>query len=145
MAKSQATINIPGEGSEETTVPAVITSIQQGDVYAPFGMKGTDILIYSDEQTSEVWGTLQDFFEEWVAFKKTWNDFVTNAKFIQYEHTNIADADDINGTKVYAPDFGVKMLFEINDAVEMYTPTEVVDDGNNNGEDNGQSSGDTGE
>lgn len=53
---------------------------------APFGADDKDIQIYteSEDQTWEKWGSLRNFFQEWLNFKKIWVYFTTESSFIYY-------------------------------------------------------------
>ena len=98
----------------------VITQLQDNTHYAPFGAKDTDVQMYNDET---VWGTLHDFFQEWQAFKDTWNDFITNAKFMQYQTKN----DN------YVPATSVKLFFECANN-QTVSPSNTTDETTNNEE-----------
>ena len=77
--------------------------------FAPFGVNDENVRLFyttSDDINAEYieWGTLRDFFQEWLSFKNTWNNFITNGKFIQYSNENPISNN-------------VKLLFEINDNI----------------------------
>lgn len=109
MAKNRITIE---------TNPAVITLVQKGTGlnsdsneydynYAPIGADDENIQIYEISQEDEdivstKWGSLRNFFQEWLNFKKIWKNFTDEAQFIQYGTTT-----PINNN--------VKIWFEIKD------------------------------
>lgn len=114
--KLRAQVPVFNEQGDAVYVDAVITQLEQNEWYAPFGADSDQIIIYKPitdtEAVKETWGTLQDFFEEWQNFKNAWQDFMENGKFLQYEHTD-------KNSESYDPNFKVKMLFEINDDIEI--------------------------
>lgn len=97
----------PGIITELRQTKTQDTDTESGEQYfAPFGVDDENVQIYiktldeNDNYIFTEWGTLRDFFQEWVNFKNTWNDFITNGKFMQYSSTEpISDS--------------VKLLFEI--------------------------------
>ena len=81
---------------------AVINQLQQGENYVPFGVNDEDVQIYikiqdGDNISYQEWGSLRDFFEEWINFKNTWNDFITNADFIKVSN----DLSENNHVKLW--------------------------------------------
>lgn len=76
MAESQITIN---------NDLAVITQIQQqqnSDTrFAPFGVSDENVQMHSG---STSWGTLKNFFQEWLNFKQIWANFFSDAHFVRY-------------------------------------------------------------
>lgn len=106
MAEEQVTINIDvdDDGTIEA-VPAIITQLQKTvdttTYYAPFGADDKNITVYhpvtvtsagvDDNIEWQKWGTLRNFFEEWLNFKKIWKKFTTNAHFIRYSTVTPTD------------------------------------------------------
>ena len=49
--------------------------------YAPFGVDDKNVQIYNNNTK---WGSLRNFFTEWLNFKKIWQNFIHEAVFYQY-------------------------------------------------------------
>jgi len=104
--------------------PAVITKIDKpiGDdnYFTPFGVDDKNVQIYiqqfnedgtpvvdeNEKPVFEIWGSLRDFFAEWINFKNTWNDFVTNGHFLRC--STDTDSTILNNNP------NIKLLFELN-------------------------------
>ena len=79
--------------------PQVIHEVvqQQADtkvLFAPFGVDDKNVQMYrvirdgnSDTEECVPSGTLRDFYQEWLAFQKVWQDFIQNADFVKFSST----------------------------------------------------------
>lgn len=107
--------------------PAVITRIQKTvgseTIYAPFGADDENIQMYyqqtvtssepgeEDEIEYVKWGSLRNFFQEWLNFKKIWKHFTQEAQFVLYK---VNEEEN-----VYEPGSNIKIWFEINPNPEI--------------------------
>lgn len=75
---------------------AVITRLQKTisnneetvTYFAPFGADDNNVQMYVQDTNNQdiynKWGSLRNFFQEWLNFKKIWKQFTQEAQFIQY-------------------------------------------------------------
>lgn len=126
-----------------TSTGAVINCIQQNMSvsdsnihYAPFGVDDENVQIYYNVSTDpdnaryEEWGSLRDFFQEWLNFKKTWEDFLTNGHFIVEKESNDITANNTN-VKLWFQTPPILSISNDEEMEENLDDTDIEENSNN--------------